>query len=434
MDNKQKMIELALSYLKKGWSVIPCHKSKIPAIPWRDFQTRYATPEEVVSWYETNPDAQVGIVTGKISNLTVVDVEDHGDPSFLPQETMIVHTGGNGYHYFFKYEPGVTNKARIKELVDIRSEGGYVVAPGSCSEKGAYVILQDVPLLSFPKELFPEKVDIFQYPGITAKGFTKKELDYYPGYGKGQRNDEMARYIGYILTQIHPADWDTEGWDITLKANQKNTPPLTPNELRNTFESIKRTERRKNPLGRSMTLLEPSRGMPEEDDITVLGDENDEVIHLAEAAALQELDDSQTFPLDMPCFDEAIGGGINIGDVIAIAGQTGHGKTTLAQDWTLSLLKGEGKLKPLWFSYEVLPVHLWKKFQEMGANREDCVFTPLKHSTGSVSWIEQKIQEGKNKFGIKAVFIDHLGFLLTKTNGVLGKNMGANYATFLTQI
>lgn len=428
-NNKNQMVELALSYLKKGWSVLPCGKNKTPLVSWKEFQTRFPTEEEVKKWFEIYPDAQVGIVTGKISNLTVVDAEKGADPSFLPQDTMIVGTGGQGYHYLYLYEPGVTNKARIKELIDIRSEGGYIVAAGSVSEKGPYTILQDKPLLPFPKELFPEKVDVFQTPGASSfKQFEKREFKDYPGYGKGQRNDETARYIGYVLTQVHPADWDTEGWNIVVRANEKNTPPLASNELRNTFNSIKTTERRKNPLGRVASQTY------QQEEPQFLDDGEDEVKLIADVADSQKIDSSQIYPLEMPVFDNVIGGGVNKGDVIAIAGMSGHGKTSLAQDWTISLLRGEKKAIPLWFSYEVLPVHLWKKFQEMGMTRTDMAFIPAKHSTGNVAWVEKKIQEGKEKFGITTVFIDHLGFLLPKTNGVLGKAMSANYASFLTQV
>ena len=45
MNNQ--MIDLALGYLKRGWSVIPCGKSKIPSIEWKEFQTRHATENEV---------------------------------------------------------------------------------------------------------------------------------------------------------------------------------------------------------------------------------------------------------------------------------------------------------------------------------------------------------------------------------------------------
>ena len=417
--------------------MLPCGKNKIPLVSWKEFQTRYPSETEVKSWYEKFPEGQVGIITGKISNLTVVDVEKGGDPSFLPQDTTIVSTGGNGYHYFFLFEEGVTNKARIKELVDIRSEGGYVVAAGSESEKGPYTMLQDVKqLLPFPKSLFPEKkVDIFQVPETAHYGTPKKELVEYPGYGTGQRNEEMTKYIGYVLARTHPADWDHEGWDIIQRANLRNMPPLPQKELLVTFESIKRLERRNNPFGRTSGASGASWGSPQaSSEPIILSDGTDEIKHIADVAEEQHIDQTDIYPLQMKCFDDAILGGVGIGDVVVIAGQTGHGKTTLSQDWTMSMVRGDKKVRALWFSYEVLVSHLWDKFQAMGMTREDCVFIPAKHSDGNVAWIEKKIKEGKEKFGIKAVFIDHLGFLLPKTTGILGKNLSSNYASFLTQV
>lgn len=427
------MYNLAISYLKVGWSVLICGKNKIPLIPWREFQTRFPTEMEVRKWFELYPDAQVGIITGKLSNLTVVDVEKGGDPSFLPQDTMIVQTGGNGYHYFFLYAEGMANKARIRPLVDIRSEGGYVVAPNSVSEKGPYSILQKVPLLPFPKELFPAAVDISQIPEVAHQHVEAKGLSEYPGYGEGQRNAEMAKFIGYVLTRIHPADWDQQGWQVIQAANARNTPPLPSRELKVTFESIKRLERRNNPLGHvKLAPTPPSR--PSESSPVIISDGSDDIKHIAEVADSQKIDQTQRYPLQMKCFDDLILGGVGIGDVVVIAGQTGQGKTSLAQDWTMALIRGDKKAKALWFSYEVMVSHLWSKFQSMGMTREDCVFIPGKHSDGNVAWVESKIKEGKEKFGIKAVFIDHLGFLLPKTNGILGKNLSSNYSTFLTQI
>lgn len=432
----EKLLNYALiSLMKDKISVIPVGKDKRPLINWKEFQDRFATPEEVQGWFDVFDDPQIGFVTGKISNLTVVDIEKGGDASFLPQETMVVGTGGQGFHYYYLFEEGVNNKARIKDLVDIRGEGGYVVAPNSVSEKGPYTIIKKVPLLAFPKELFPKKEDIFQYQGLSAPIYVKKEITGYQGHAKGQRNDEMARYIGYVLTQIHPSNWDGDGWQLIQQANMMNIPPLSNSELKTTWESIKRVEVRNNPFGRSHSAFSGSYGHSSvEEEPQMLDDEDDDIKHIAEVADAQKLDQNDIYPLQMKVFDDAILGGVSPGDVIVIAGQTGEGKTTLAQDWTLSMVRGNKKAKALWFSYEVLPSHLWKKFQEMGMTREDCAFIPAKHSTGNVMWVEKKIKEGKEKFGVKTVFIDHLGFLLPKTQGILGKNLSSNYASFLTQV
>ena len=437
----EKLLNYALeSLLKDKISVIPVGKNKIPLMGWKEFQQRFATEDEVRGWFERFDDPQIGFVTGKISNLLVIDIEKGGDPSFLPQETMIIGTGGGGYHYYFKYEDGIMNKARIRPLTDWRGEGGYVVSPYSVTEKGPYSILQKAEWQKFPKELFPAKVDVMSLPATGTGGsqsFAKRDLNDYPGYGTGQRNAETARYIGYVLTQIHPNDWDSEGWQITQRANERNTPPLPQNELRTTFESIKRVEKRNNPFGRSGGPFTPSNSYASSTSTegpVILEEENDEIKHIAEVADEQKIKPGDIYPLQMPCFDDVINGGVSPGDLITVAGQSGHGKTSLVQDWTISLIRGDKKPKSLWFSYEVLPTHLWSKFQEMGMTREDCAFIPCKHSSGNVAWVEQKIKEGKEKFGIKMVMIDHLGFLLPKTNGVLGKNMASNYAMFLTQV
>ena len=434
----EKMVKLAMGYLTRGWSVLPCGKNKIPLIPWKIYQERFPTEIEIKSWFIKFPEAQVGIITGPISNLLVVDVEKGGDTSFLPQNTMIVKTGGQGFHYLFLFEEGFTNKARIRPLTDLRGSGGFIVAAGSTSDKGSYEIIKDLPLLPFPKELFPEKVNIFQHQEIATSNTTIQnyELDY-PGYGEGQRNDQTARFIGKVLTKVHPSDWETIAWPIVESANTRNTPPLPQNELRRTFESIKGTEKRNSPYrwfkNNSGGEFPAPQGFSEQPQ--VLGEQGDEVKHIAEVAESQKIDITDVYSLQMPIFDEVIRGGVIPGDLVVVSGQTSHGKSSLCQDWTMSLIRSEKKVKVLWFSYELMVSEIWRKFQEMGATKEDMVFAPAKHSTGSLDWVEKKIKEAKEKFGIKAVVIDHLGFLLPKIKkGMSEKSMSSNYATYLTQI
>ena len=436
MENQLK--EKAIQFLTTDkLSVIPVGKNKIPLIAWKEYQTRFPTIKEIIDWWNLFPDAQIGICTGRLSDLTVVDVEEGGDPSFLPQNTFIVKTGGNGWHYYYKFQEGMQNKARIRPLVDIRSEGGYVVSPFSSSEKGTYEILNNVPLSPFPKELFQPVVISTVNPTVNLPIKIDEKvlasdsfflLESYPGYGTGQRNDEMTRFIGRTLNKINAAHWSTHGWAIIQKANAKNKPPLPINELLASFNSIKGREVASIPIHASEGVVGA------QETVLIPTDGSDEVKHIKVVAGEQKMDSLEIFPTEMKIFDDALRGGFRLGNVVIVAAPTGQGKTSICQDWTLSFTRASKKTGVLWFSYEVMVADLWENFLEMGMNEDDIAVIPAKHTSGNIVWVEAKIKEAKEKFDIKVVVIDHLGFLLPKTLGVLGKNMSLNQASFVTQI
>jgi hypothetical protein len=101
------------------------------------------------------------------------------------------------------------------------------------------------------KELLISGKKPVSQPGYVAsqiqKGFALNLMaELYQGSSTGSRNDDMVRYIGYLLKQITPGEWEEKAWPLTKEANQKNTPPLGEYELRNSYESIRRTEEGKN--------------------------------------------------------------------------------------------------------------------------------------------------------------------------------------------
>jgi archaellum biogenesis ATPase FlaH len=419
VDDRAELRKAAKFYIDAEISVIPVGMDKIPLIPWKVYQERRATTEEIEAWLNAFPQMQLGIVTGAISKLIVVDVEKGGDPSWLP-ETAIVNTGGGGWHYYYSYVPGVNNKARIKPLVDIRGDGGYVVAPPSKSNKGQYTWQKQINPVVFPKDLFD--ITKTERPTIATNNPNSPVLDdEYQGYGEGQRNDEMTRYIGKVLKWVHPSDWDTVAWLSISMANQKNKPPLSELELRKTFESIKSAEKRSQIVERHQHTTAPGSDLWK--------DEEDEVLPFEEVAARQGIDTDDKIPFNIKLFDDATKGGMNTGDLIIVSAPTGQGKTSFAQSLTFNLSKQA--FPCLWFSYEVLPKYLWEKFQEMGVDANDFLaYMPLKHVTGNVQWIENKILEAKKKFWVKVVVIDHLGFLVPRTV----ENKMENYSAYLGKI
>ena len=99
-------------------------------------------------WWQTWPNANIGIATGRRSGLVVLDVDFRadGDASLAALvgqhepllETACVHTGGGGLHYYFSHPGGtVRNSASVLGAgLDIRGDGGYVVAPPSLHVSG----------------------------------------------------------------------------------------------------------------------------------------------------------------------------------------------------------------------------------------------------------------------------------------------------------
>jgi len=101
MNKENIMLEAALNYEKMGLSVIPVGKDKKPLVEWKKYQLEQANEEQIKEWFIKSPQANIGVVTGLVSKLVVVDIEKDGSVQDLPA-TVISKTGGDGWHYFFK--------------------------------------------------------------------------------------------------------------------------------------------------------------------------------------------------------------------------------------------------------------------------------------------------------------------------------------------
>ncbi|MDO9231666.1 MAG: bifunctional DNA primase/polymerase [bacterium] len=225
------MLKHALNYLAKNKSVIPVGLDKKPLIEWAEYQKRLPTKEEVEKWWQQFPDAQIGIVTGKISNLAVVDIEAGMDDkdffSKLPV-TLVAKTGGDGWHYYYNFIDGVRNKTRIGDkLVDIRGEGGYVIAPPSKHKSGkCYEWSLSEEVAPFPVNLFPQENQKTDWNKIVK------------GVSSGMRNQSATQFCGLLLKRFKPEEWESIVWEILKDWNNKNSEPLQEKELRATYESI----------------------------------------------------------------------------------------------------------------------------------------------------------------------------------------------------
>jgi hypothetical protein len=119
---------------------------KVPAIAWKDFQQRRATDDELIEWFGREP-YNIAVVTGAISDVVVIDADDPralawctGHLKYTPWQTRT----SRGFHLWYRYpSPAVHvgNRARLNTrdgrlAIDVRGDGGYVIAPGSVHASG----------------------------------------------------------------------------------------------------------------------------------------------------------------------------------------------------------------------------------------------------------------------------------------------------------
>lgn len=158
----ERIVDAALAYAHRGWSVVPVHTpgpegcscrrsdcpavGKHPRILWEVHMRAIATEETVTGWWERWPDANVGVVTGSVSDVVVLDVDprNDGDASLQAMEdrwgalpvTAVVRTGGGGWHYWFSAGDKQLPSRVLSAGLDLKGEGGLVVAPPSMHASG----------------------------------------------------------------------------------------------------------------------------------------------------------------------------------------------------------------------------------------------------------------------------------------------------------
>lgn len=253
----KNLITEALIYLDMGWCVYPAHAvdihsglctcgkldcpcpGKHPIGRWTDFKTRLPTTFEVKLWF-TSLECNIGIVTGSISKVVVVDVDGPaGERSLreVPLEpTLTSRTGGGGKHMFYSCQDIYPGKVRVLDGVDLRGEGGYVVLPPSLHRSGNHYEWVDVqPLANFNKNLFDRRrVALDDEFEPNTDGWYKQLIH---GVSEGSRSISAARLAGRYFNlglSLPEVQLLIDAW------NQRNIPPLTKGELRLTVSAVYR--------------------------------------------------------------------------------------------------------------------------------------------------------------------------------------------------
>lgn len=164
------ILDYALSYQKQGWFVFPLKpKSKKPATA-HGLDDASNDPGQIQRWWFSNPEYNIGINCG-LSKIIVVDVDikpntlDAYDTwkelcrnYSINYDTIHGLTGGGGHHFIFRSND-LKIPCSIGKLapgIDIKAEGGYIVAPPSIHpDTGKPYLWEEsgTTLLDFPIEL-----------------------------------------------------------------------------------------------------------------------------------------------------------------------------------------------------------------------------------------------------------------------------------------
>jgi hypothetical protein len=159
-------LEWALLYAERGWHVHPLipsghgSKSKRPATA-HGFYDATTDSDTIRQWFGNKTKYNLGIRTGKESGIVIIDIDPRNGGTlenigqYLDiEKSLQVNTGGGGYHLYYRYHPEVKALNLVfGPGVDIKTDGGYVVAPPSVT--GKYYTWEDwsSPIGELPETL-----------------------------------------------------------------------------------------------------------------------------------------------------------------------------------------------------------------------------------------------------------------------------------------
>ena len=254
------MVEKALEYADRGWKVVPLHTVKSAVCSCGNLQCASAAKHprikewqihcssdvgEIREWWQKWPDANIGLATGKASGFFVLDIDPrHGGKESLQKlvkkngilpKTLTSNTGGGGFHLFFK-EPNVKigNRANILPGLDVRGDGGYIVAPPSIHKSGLqYSWLKefaDSPINDAPSWLL----------NLTLKENIHSNFDLARSgpVSEGGRNNFLTREAGKLRRMGFEHSQLIE--ELKIINDEQCIPPLDESELRVICASVAR--------------------------------------------------------------------------------------------------------------------------------------------------------------------------------------------------
>ena len=143
----EQLFAAACAYVTCGWSVIPVwgnqqpDRAKVAAVAWTAYQHRRPSANELHSWFVHRRYTGLAVVTGRVSQLVVLNFDDHDlyvqfQDQYPDLATTYTVETRRGCHLYFRCLQGVPSRKVLG--VDLQSDGRYVVAPPTVIEGHSY--------------------------------------------------------------------------------------------------------------------------------------------------------------------------------------------------------------------------------------------------------------------------------------------------------
>ena len=147
MTNSPDLLQAAQYYADRDWPVLPLKPGEKVPLTTHGLKDASTNESRIVRWWDQHEHANIGVATGKIARIWVLDVDgEDGNRSLTALEneigplpdTLEQKTGGGGRQLFFLWPEAreVRNKQSVRAGIDVRGEGGYVVVPPSMHPSG----------------------------------------------------------------------------------------------------------------------------------------------------------------------------------------------------------------------------------------------------------------------------------------------------------
>lgn len=195
-------------YIENGFSLVPiASNKKFPPLEKEWTKKEHKNSEEWKQWL--NNKLNVGVRTGQVSNITIIDIDQKPIPKEL-QDILgdtLKQESTKGWHYFYKYEKELV-KTRIEEYkIDVENNGGYVVIYPSKINGIERKLGELKPIIEMPKKLKEFLKSKITVPRQTQSEKIKDEIkteSFNLGLlGEGQRNCSLIKLGGILRKELN---------------------------------------------------------------------------------------------------------------------------------------------------------------------------------------------------------------------------------------